>query len=73
MRVPTILEDDREIMRIDWFDDEGSHFDVRSSCSKIIAYGEPAQHCDVPFFAVYNHSDEIICRVPAGAVSVAYR
>ncbi len=68
MNVPEILEDDREINAI-WIDDQWGWVveEPRVShdvCTGIIAYGEPGQHCLLPWFAVYN-GDDIVARVPA--------
>lgn len=74
-KVPTILEDGREIGSItgeegadEWWYGVGA-----VNVEKIAAYGEPGQYCDTPWFAVYKEG-EIIARVPAGAVrSVEYK
>lgn len=76
----TILNDEREIKSI-WFEGEGAggycvgqsvyQAEAQVKVTKIEAYGEPAQFCDVPWFAVYS-DDTLIARIPAGQVTVHY-
>ena len=66
----TILDDKREIFSLTFENDE--YYSVIGNITKIVAYGEPAQYCNVPWFAIYE-GDEIKTRVPAGQVSVVYK
>jgi len=68
----TIIEDEREIKALYFDDEEGSQFVVGEfEITKIEAYGEPAEYCLVPWFAVYR-GDQIHQRLPAGRVRVVY-
>lgn len=71
-KVLTILEDEREIYALHYAEDIPSFIVGTRSVTKIVAYGEPAQYCNVPFFAVYE-GDALHARVPAGQVTVSYR
>lgn len=74
-----MLADNRKIISIE-FDDVQNRagFTVgRDNVTAIVVYGEPAQYCNVPFFAVhqddgFGHNEEIRARVPAGHVTVFY-
>lgn len=75
--VTKILDDKRPIKALVWWNDEaievGGPIEVNDSraVTKIVAYGEPAEYCYVPWFAVYC-GDEIVRRTPAGHVDVVY-
>ena len=77
MQYDKIIEDEREIVRIVWDNEEAAEVGGLVGASdhrkitRIESYGEPAQYCNVPWFAVYV-GDEIAMRVPAGQVSVQY-
>ncbi len=68
-----MLNDDREIERILFNDAEGSEYCVGNfGCDKISVYGEPGEHCNKPWIAIYK-GDEIISRLPAGMVQIIYK
>lgn len=73
--VATILKDEREIEAI-WFVNDpngGGHMIAAGwPTTKIVAYGEPGPHCELPWFAVY-HGEHIHARVPALHVTVVYK
>ena len=70
--VTEILEDKREILRLDYDDGYGTAFIVGSEIEKIVAYGEPGEHCYKPWFAVYSNG-KIAMRIPASKVRVSYK
>jgi hypothetical protein len=60
MEPNTILEDKREIEMLAYDTRDGECYQVGGAggVTAIIAYGEPSQYCNVPFFAVYK-GDEL--------------
>jgi len=75
--IKPIIEDEREILLIHFDDDEGSCFSTGDCGSalgitKIVAYGEPAEYCLVPWLAIYK-GEEIWQRLPAGRVRIVYK
>jgi hypothetical protein len=69
----TILDDKRPIEGLYFMDSDCTSYQVGfNGVSAIKAYGEPGQHCMLPYFAVYDYGDNIITRIPAGMVQVTY-
>jgi hypothetical protein len=69
----TILDDKRTIAGLYFMDSDCTSYQAGSNgVSAIKAYGEPGQHCLLPYFAVYNCENNIISRIPAGMVQVVY-
>lgn len=68
----TIVDDKREIERIDWNDDQGGFLVGSCGVTAIVAYGEPGPHCHLPWLAVYE-GEQIRSRVPAEQVQITYR
>lgn len=70
--IKTIVEDDRPITAIHWDDEDGSVLSVGDfGVTKIVAYGEPAEYCLVPWIAVYK-GEEIAQRIPAKVIRIVY-
>lgn len=70
--VKKILQDDREIAEL-WFPGAGAGFRVgQEGVTRIVAYGEPGLHCELPYFAVW-FGDHLNNRVPATTAVVVYK
>ena len=67
----SVLTDDREISAIAWNNAEDECYLAKEGY-KIVAYGEPGMHCEIPYFAV-KRNGIVIARVPAWQVSVHYK
>ena len=70
----TVLSRDTStIERVSFDDNESSTILVGLNCSKIVAYDEFGLGSLMPWIAAYNmEGDQIIFRVPAYQVSIAY-
>lgn len=75
MTTPTILQDEREVLEVTVI---GAWVDWKKRFStltghRIVPYGEPGLHCELPFFAVYDaHSGKLLCRLPGHSCIVEY-
>jgi hypothetical protein len=73
-----ILEDEREVASIFWSD--GQALKPGPDVARIVAYGEPCEHCDrfrdiihIPWFAVVDHDGNVTARYAAhGLEGVTY-
>ncbi len=71
-RVPKILEDERTIDQIHFYDSEESSFTVGAmGVTRIVAYPETAEYALVPWIAVYK-GDYLFYRVAASRVEMSY-
>lgn len=77
-KVPTILEDKREILTIEYEDTNREWHVGLDNIRRIVAYPEPGEGAYVPWLAVYQddgwgHDETIRARVPAGQVTITYK
>ena len=72
LTIMTVLDDPRPIDSIHWDEEGDPNFTVgRQGVTEIRAYGEPGEHCFLPWLAVFI-GERIICRVPAQQVLISY-
>jgi hypothetical protein len=70
---PCKVYDDPRPIRCIWQPtDHGGSWAPGDQISKIVAYREHGPGDFMPFFAVYDHDDRIVCRVPGWGVVVEY-
>jgi hypothetical protein len=68
-----LSRDDRRISAVYYDDASGSCFEVGGSrCAKIEAYDESGHMACIPWIAIIDADDFIVCRIPADKVSIFY-
>lgn len=71
-KVPSMLDDKREIDQVYFFGAEAGYFAVgRNGTEKIVVYGEPGHMALIPWIAVYKEG-QIVYRFPAEQVQICY-
>jgi hypothetical protein len=66
-----MIQDQRPIKSVDWFDRQEAYSVGHGGVTKIEAYGEPSHYCARPFIAVWK-GEFLWKRLDAAGVEVEY-